>query len=146
MIQLSLCWFTIHHHSFSEFRACIWELAKLANVVREVIQEMHLQKAEIWFINKKLCNFLADLRIIITDATMLWRHRKIAPSAIIIKFLLSVHSKLTVQAFWDLLCRYPGVEWTEHILVTMKLSKIVLHVLNRGFSMILVLCHKVVIH
>ena len=37
----------IYHHSFWEFRACIFEIAKLAHMVRDVVQEMHLYTVEI---------------------------------------------------------------------------------------------------
>ena len=50
------------------------------------------------------------------------------------------------QGFWDLVCRFTCVELTETILVTMKLLQIILHILDRGLSMVLVLYYKVKIH
>jgi len=55
-IQLSVRLFKIHHRFFWEFRAYIYEVAKLADMVREVVQEMHLYKVEIQFVDKMLCN------------------------------------------------------------------------------------------
>jgi hypothetical protein len=47
MIRLSVCLFKIQHCFFWEFRAYISEDATLADIVREVVQEMHLHKVEI---------------------------------------------------------------------------------------------------
>src|SRR5882757_7786545 len=115
-------------------------------MVREVVQEMHLHKVEIQFVDKMLCNFRLDLSFIFINATTLCSRRKIVPSGVTLPFLLFVQSKLLFQGFRDLLCRFTGAESTENILVTMKLLQIILHVLDRGLSMVPVLCHKVKIH
>jgi len=46
----------VHHCSFWEFRACIPDVAKPADMVRKVVQEMFLHKVEIRFIDKMFCN------------------------------------------------------------------------------------------
>jgi hypothetical protein len=46
-IQLSVQVFKIHHCFFWEFRECIAEVAKLAEMVRELVQEMHVHKVEL---------------------------------------------------------------------------------------------------
>jgi len=55
-IQLSVRLFKTHHRCFWKFRAYISEVAKLVDMVREVVQEMHLHKVEIRFLEKMLCN------------------------------------------------------------------------------------------
>jgi len=47
MIRLSVPLFKIHHRSAWESRACIHEVAKLADVLREVVQEKEIHKVEI---------------------------------------------------------------------------------------------------
>jgi len=118
----------------------------MANMVRVVVEEMHLHKVEIRFIDKMLCNFSLGLRFIFINAMMPCSRRKIIPSGVTLRFLLFLQSKLLFQGFRDLLCRFTGMESTENILVTMKLLQIILHVLDRGLSMVPVLCHKVKIH
>jgi hypothetical protein len=54
-----------------------------------------------------------------------------------------VQSKLLLQGFQDLLGRLTGAESTEKILMTMNLLQIILHLLDRGLSTVLVLCHIV---
>jgi len=47
IIRLSVPLFKIHHRFFWEFRPDISEVSKLADMVREVVQEMRFHKAEI---------------------------------------------------------------------------------------------------
>ena len=136
----------IHHHSFWEFRDCISEVAKLADMVRKVVQEMHLYKVEIGYFNELLCNCLLNLHIIFIRATTLSRYRKIVPSWVNCRCLLLASGQLLFKGYRDLLCRFTGAESTENILVTMKLLQIVLHVLDCSFSIVQVLCHEVKIH
>jgi len=113
-------------------------------MVREMVQEMHLHKVDIQFVNKMLCNFWLDLDFIFINATMICRHRNIFPSGVTLPFLLLVQHKLLFLAFPVLLCRSTGVELTEHIHLMVKLFQMNLHVLDRGFStMVPVVCHKV---
>jgi len=56
-IQLSVPLFKIYRCVFWDFRSYIQQVAKLADMVREVVQEMQPHKVEIRFINKMLCNF-----------------------------------------------------------------------------------------
>ena len=55
-IRLSVRLFTINHHSFWEFRAYISEVEKLADMVREVVQEIHLHTDQIQLVEEMLCN------------------------------------------------------------------------------------------
>jgi len=136
----------IHHHVFWEFRVYIQELSKLADMGREVVQEMHIQIVEMRFFDEMLCNFWRDLSCIFINAKTLCSRRKIVPSGVTLPFLLWVQSKLLLQGLWDHLNRCTGAESTENILVTMKLLQIILHVLYHGISMVPVLWHKVTIH
>jgi len=129
-IRLSVRLFKIHHCCLWEFRAYIYEVGKLADMVREVVQEMHLHKVEIRFIDKMLCNFWLDLHFIFINAKMLCSRRMIVPSGVTLLFFLFVQSKLLFQGFRDLLCRFTGAESNENILVTMKLLQIIIHVLS----------------
>jgi len=56
MVRVSVRLFMIHHRSVWELRACIHEVAKLADMVREVVSEVHLHKVEIQFVNMMLCD------------------------------------------------------------------------------------------
>jgi len=56
-IRLSEPLIKIHPRVFSEFKAYILEVAKLADMVREVVRKMHLHNVEIQFVDKMLCNF-----------------------------------------------------------------------------------------
>jgi len=115
-------------------------------MVREVVQEMHLHKVEIRFVNKMLCNFLLNRCFIFINTTTLCCCRNIVPSGVTLPFLLVVKSKLLFQGFRDPLRRFTGAESTENIIVTMKHLQIFLHALDRRFSMVPVLCHRVNIH
>jgi len=77
---------------------------------------------------------------------MLCSRQMIVSSGVTVLFLLIVQSKQRIQGLRDLLSRFTGVEWTEHILVTMNLLQILLHVLDCGFSMVPVLCPQVKIN
>ena len=68
-IPFSVLLLNIDHRFFCEFRAEIYEAAKLADMVRDVVQEMHLHKVEIRLVNKILCNFGLDLHFIFINAT-----------------------------------------------------------------------------
>jgi len=46
MIRLSVCLFKIYHGLFRKLRACIWKVAKLADMVSEVDQEMYHHEVE----------------------------------------------------------------------------------------------------
>ena len=93
-----------------------------------------------------LCNFWPDLGFIFINASMFCSCRKIVPSGVTLPFILFVQSKLLFEGFRDLLCRITAAESTENIFVTMKLLQIILHVVNRGLSMVPVTCHKVNMH
>ena len=54
-IGFLVCLFKIHHRSFWEFSSCIYEVAKLADMVREVIQQMHLDNIENRFVHEMIC-------------------------------------------------------------------------------------------
>jgi len=56
-IQLSVCLFMIHHPFFWDFRDCISEVNKRADMVSEAVQCIHLDKDEIRFVEKMLCYF-----------------------------------------------------------------------------------------
>jgi len=55
-ICLLLHLFKIRYRFFWEFRAYTQEVVKLADMVREVVEEMNLHKAAIRFSDKMLCN------------------------------------------------------------------------------------------
>jgi len=55
-IRLLVRLFKIHDIFLSEFRDYISEVGKLADMVREVVQEIQLHKVEIRFVGKMLCN------------------------------------------------------------------------------------------
>jgi len=57
MNRLLVCLFKIYHRSFWQFSGCILEFAKLADMVREMVQEMHLHKVDIRVVDKMLHNF-----------------------------------------------------------------------------------------
>lgn len=143
MMPLSVYVVKIHHCSFWEFSACISEVAKLSDMVREVVKEMHLQKVEIRFGHMVLCNVRVDLPFIFINVTTLCRGQNIVPHGVLLPFLLFVQSKLRFEGFQDLVCRFTGAESTVNILLKMKLLQILLHVLYRGFSVVLVLFHQV---
>jgi len=63
-IRLSVHLFNIHRRSFWEFRACIQAVAMLGDMVWEVVQEMHLNRVEMRFIDKMLCIVWHDMRVI----------------------------------------------------------------------------------
>jgi len=106
---------------------------------------MHLHKVEIRFVNKMLCNSWPDRRFIFINPTTLCSHRKVVPSAVTLPLLVFVQSKLLFQGCWGNLCRFTGTESTENILVMMNLLQRILHILDRGFSMGLELCRKIII-
>ena len=110
-IWLSVCLFKIHCLVIWRFRDYIYEVAKLADMLTEVVQEMHLHKVEIQLVDKMLCNFWLDLHCIFINVTMRCSHRKIAPSGVTLLFLMVIQSKLLVQGFGDHLCRFTGAEW-----------------------------------
>jgi len=112
-------------------------------MARDVVQEMHLHKAEIWFVNKMLRNILLGLRCIFINVPTLCSCEKIVPSWATLPFFMVVQSMLLFYGFWDLLWRFTGTESTEIILLTMKLLQILLYIVDCHFSMVLVLCHKV---
>jgi len=89
-----------------------------------------------------LCNFWLDLHFIFTNVTTLCSCRKIVPSGVSLLFRLLVQSRLHFQCFWDLLCRFTSVESTKHTRVMMKLLQKILDGLDRGLSLVPVLCHK----
>jgi len=115
-------------------------------MIREVVQEMHLAEIEIRFVNKMLCTFCRNLHCIIINVMTLCSRWQIVPSGVTLPFLLIVQHTLQCQVFQDLLCRFTGPESTESILVTMKLLQVIRQVLDRGLSMVPVLCHKMTIH
>jgi hypothetical protein len=47
----------IHHGVVWKFRDYISEVAKLADMLIEVVQENYLHKVQIQFVDKMLCNF-----------------------------------------------------------------------------------------
>jgi len=145
-IRLSVCLFKIHDHIFWEFGDYISYVATLADMVSELIQEIHLQKFETWFVDKMLCNFWLDLRFIFINVSTACSRRNIVPSWVTLQFLLFVQSKVFLKGCEDRLCRFTCRELTEIMLRMMKLLQIILHVLDCDLSMWLVLCHEVKIH
>jgi len=77
---------------------------------------------------------------------MLCSRSKIVPTGVTFPFILVLQSNLHLQGFRDLLCRFTVAELAETILLTTNLVQIILYILDRGPSMVLVLCHKVKIH
>jgi hypothetical protein len=47
----------ILHYSFSEFVAVIEQVAKLADILREVVRVMHLYKVDLRYIGTMVYNF-----------------------------------------------------------------------------------------
>ena len=99
MIQLLVNLFMIHHRSFWEFKAYIEKVPKLADVVGEVVQDLHHQKVEIEFVDKMLRNLLLALRFIFMYTTTFCSCRRITPSWVTLLFLVMVQSKLLFQDF-----------------------------------------------
>lgn len=90
-----------------------------------------------------LCNCWLKLHFIFFNTTMLRSCRKILPNRATLQFLLVVQSKLLVQGFQHLLCRFPCAETTQNILVMMKFLKIFHHVVDCDCSIVPVLYHTV---
>jgi len=145
-IRVSVWLLKIYHRFFWEFRAYNKEVAKLADMVREVVQVRHLHKVEFRIVHKMLCNFWIELHFIFIVMTTLCSCSRIVPSGVTLLLLLFVQRKLLVQRFRDLLCRFTGEVLTENIPLMLKLLQIMLHGLDCGLSMVLALCHKVKIH
>jgi len=145
-IRLSVHLFKIHHRSFCEFRPCIQEVANLTDMVTEVIQEVHLHKVEIQFVDKMLGNFWLNPNCVFINEIKLHNGGQIVPSGVTHPYLQFVQSKKLFQGIRDLLCEFTCTESTQIILLTMKLLQMILHVLDHGFSMVPVLCHMVTIH
>jgi len=112
--------FTIHHRSFWELSTGNDQVTKLADMNREVVQEMHFHQVEIRSVDRILCNFWLDLRIFLISTMTLCHHRNIVPSRVSLLFLLYFESCLLFERFRDLLCKFTGTHSTETILVTMK--------------------------
>jgi len=138
-IWMSVYLFKIHHCFFWEFRAYIYKVANLGDMVREVVQKMHQHKVGIQFVDTMFCNFWRNLHFMFIHMTTLCSHRKIVSSRVTLLFILFVQSKLLFQVFWNLLCRFPSMESTENILMKMKLLQIMIHELNHGLRMVPVL-------
>jgi len=120
--------------------------AQLEDLVREVGQEMQLHNVKIRFVNTMLCHFCLDLLSIFINKMALRRHQKIIPSGVTLQVLLFVHTMLLHKSFGDRLFWLTGAESNEIVLMIMKLLQLLLHVPDRGFSMVLAVCHKVKIH
>jgi len=142
-IWLSVCLFKIHHRSFWKIRACIQVVANRPYMVKKVVEEMHVHKVEIRFVDKMLCNFWLDLRCIFINVTTLCSCRMPLPGRVSLPFLLFVQRTLLFQVFWNLVCRLTGVELTGNIIVMMKILQIIFHVLGLVFCMVPVRCNKV---
>jgi len=84
-------------------------VAKLADMVKEVDQEMHCHNVEIQFVNKMMCNFCHYLCLICINALTLSSHRMNVPSGVTILFLLIIQYIHFFQVLQHLLCRFAGV-------------------------------------
>jgi hypothetical protein len=115
-------------------------------MVRGVVQVMHLYKVEICFSDKMLCNVWLNLGFFFIKGIMWCSHRGIVQSGVSLLFLWFFQSKLLFQGFWEHECRFTGVEYIEIILLTMIHLNRILHVLNRGCSMVTVVCYSVKRH
>jgi hypothetical protein len=62
--------------------------------------------------------------------------RWIVLSEVTLSILMLAQSKLCFQDFRDNFCEVPGTEYTGNIVMKMKLSEIILCVLDCGFSMV----------
>lgn len=93
----------------------------LADMIREVVQEMRLHQLEIHFFDNLMGNFWLGLHFIMIKLTMRFIWRRIVQSGVTLPFLLYVQSRLHFQGFRDLLWRFTGTESTESILLTSKL-------------------------
>lgn len=118
----------------------------LAAVFREVVQEMNCQQVDIKFTDNILCNIWMYLYFIDINAIMLCSHKKIVSCMVTLSCCQLVQSELLVQGVRDRLVRLPGTQLSENILVRLQLLLLQLHVLDHGFSMLLVLCYTVKIH
>jgi len=112
-------------------------------MVREVVQELHLHKVEIWFVDKMLWKFSLDQHFIFINSKALCSRRKLVLSVLTLPFLLFVQSNLRFHRFCNLHCTFTGAESTENIHLTMRVLEMILHVLNCGFCMVPVPFHKV---
>jgi hypothetical protein len=146
MIRTLLLLFQIHDHSFWKFRACILEVLKLADIVQEVIQEMHLHIIEIKFVSIMLCTFSLNLSLILTKTNTHGSGKKIFAIGVTLPIFVLAHKQLLFHGFQVLLCRITAQEMPHNILLTMKLHQIIHHVLNRGISMAPVLDHQLKTH
>jgi len=136
----------IHHHPFWEYSAGVQQVAKLADMVKDVVHGMHLPKVDMRSVQKMLGNVRLDQGVPSINVTMLCSRRKSVPIGISPPFLLPIESKLLIQGFRDFVCRFTGAELTENIHPTMKLLLILLYLLYLRFSMVPVMCHEVKIH
>jgi len=93
-----------------------------------------------------LWNVRFGLRFIFLNLTLLCSCREIVPRMVALLFLLFVHWKMVPKGLKDDCCRVTGTEWTNTILLTMKLLRIIIYVLDCGLCPVPVLCHQVNIH
>lgn len=91
-IQLTVRMIQIAHHSFQAVRACFSEVAMLADMVREVIEELGVHKFVIQFINIMLYNFWFNLSVLLINTVQLSRRQMMVPSGVTLPFLLFVLS------------------------------------------------------
>jgi hypothetical protein len=126
--------------SLWEYRPCVPGVAKHANMICDVVQEIMFHKVDIWLVNMMLCNLWLDVHIIIIHTMTICSHRKTGPRGVTLPFLLFVESKLQFEGFLHILCRFSGLHLTDTILVTTKLFQIDLPSLNHRFRFVLVPC------
>jgi len=67
-------------------------------MLREVVQEIQLQKVQIRFVDKMLCNIWLHLHFIFINSTTFYSDRLIVPSGVTLPLRLIVQSKLHFEA------------------------------------------------
>jgi len=117
-IQLSVYLFNIHQCTFCEFRACFQEVAKLADMVWEVVQEMHFHKVEIGYVNKmlynldKICVLSSSMRRRFASTERLFQVTSLFHSSCLRKVTCTFNASVT--CFVDLLTRnWVNTSWWQ---------------------------------
>jgi hypothetical protein len=98
-IRLSVCLFKNYHCCFWELRARNYIIAKLADMIRDVVQEMHIQKVEIQIVDKMSCNFRLDMHFVVINAMIVCSRRMIVLSGVTLPFLLFDQCKMHFEPF-----------------------------------------------